>query len=194
MELTIITLDESPGILPCFEEDDACLNLPNTSLLLCYNPAQVLKMGGKHYLTGPVILVRTNMDGEVISLTIDEVYLFQKYLASHSITLMADDQKLPCICMDRLRCAMLNFFIGFAFFEAGAFFGFFVAALLNAAHAGQERSLSNSRRTIMEQNENTLSVLKIAPGQYPQQVEIDPDLKIFAAGSRRQHRCQLSVQ
>ena len=34
MELTIITLDEAPGILPCFEEDDACLNLPNTSLLL----------------------------------------------------------------------------------------------------------------------------------------------------------------
>lgn len=29
----------------------------------------------------------------------------------------------------------------------------------------------------MEQNENTLSVLKIAPGQYPQQVEIDNDLK-----------------
>ena len=100
MELTVITLDEAPDILPCFEEDDACLNLPNTSLLLCYNPAQVLKMGGKHYLTGPVILVRTNMDGEVISLTIDEVYLFQKYLASHSITLMADDQKLPCICID----------------------------------------------------------------------------------------------
>ena len=61
MELTIITLDEAPGILPCFEEDDACLNLPNTSLLLCYNPAQVLKMGGKHYLTGPVILVRSFM-------------------------------------------------------------------------------------------------------------------------------------
>ena len=100
MELTVITLDEAPGILPCFEEDNACLNLPNTSLLLCYNPAQVLKMGGKHYLTGPVILARTNMDGEVISLTIDEVYLFQKYLASHSTTLMADDQKLPCICID----------------------------------------------------------------------------------------------
>lgn len=33
---------------------------------------------------------------------------------------------------------MLNFFIGFAFFEAGAFFSFFVAALLNAARAGQE--------------------------------------------------------
>ena len=29
----------------------------------------------------------------------------------------------------------------------------------------------------MEQTENALSVLKIAPGQYPQQVEIDNDLK-----------------
>ena len=29
MELTIITLEEAaPGILPCFDEDDACLNLP----------------------------------------------------------------------------------------------------------------------------------------------------------------------
>ena len=73
-------------------------NAPST--INGYYTALVLKMGGKHYLTGPVILVRTNMDGEVISLTIDEVYLFQKYLASHSITLMADDQKLPCICME----------------------------------------------------------------------------------------------
>ena len=42
---------------------------------------------------------------------------------------------------------MLNFFIGFAFFEAGAFFGFFVAALLNIAHAGREN-------TIFEENDN----------------------------------------
>ena len=120
MELTVITLDEAPDILPCFEEDDACLNLPNTSLLLCYNPAQVLKMGGKHYLTGPVILVRTNMDGEVISLTIDEVYLFQKYLASHSITLMADDHEVA-LHLHGVRCAMLNFFIGFAFLKPALF-------------------------------------------------------------------------
>ena len=42
---------------------------------------------------------------------------------------------------------MLNFFIGFAFFEAGVFFGFFVAALLNAAHVGRES-------TIFEENDN----------------------------------------
>ena len=100
MELTIITLDEAPGILPCFEEDDACLNLPNTSLLLCYNPAQVLKMGGKRYLTGPVIFYRTDGHSTIVSLTVEDIYRFQTYLESHSTTLMADDQKLPCICID----------------------------------------------------------------------------------------------
>ena len=100
MELTIIMEEDAPSVLPCFDEDDALISVKGAPLFISYNPAQVLKMGGKHYLTGPVILVRTNMDGEVISLTIDEVYLFQKYLASHSITLMADDQKLPCICME----------------------------------------------------------------------------------------------
>ena len=100
MELTIIMEEDAPSVLPCFDEDDALITVKGAPLFISYNPAQVLKMGGKHYLTGPVILARTNMDGEVVSLTIDEVYLFQKYLANHSITLMADDQKLPCICID----------------------------------------------------------------------------------------------
>ena len=100
MELTIITLDEAPGILPCFEEDDACLNLPNTSLLLCYNPAQVLKLAGKRYLTGPVIFYRTDGHSTIVSLTVEDIYRFQTYLESHSTTLMADGQKLTCICID----------------------------------------------------------------------------------------------
>ena len=41
---------------------------------------------------------------------------------------------------------MLNF-LSDRIFEAGAIFGFFVAALLNAAHAGQES-------TIFEENDN----------------------------------------
>ena len=100
MELTVITLDEAPGILPCFEEDDAYLNLPNTSLLLCYNPAQVLKLAGKRYLTGPVIFYRTDGHSTIVSLTVEDIYRFQTYLESHSTTLMADGQKLTCICID----------------------------------------------------------------------------------------------
>lgn len=101
MELTVITLDEAPGILPCFDESDAYLSVLDTSLLLSYNPAQVLKFAGKQYLTGAVILLRANMDGNFISLTIDEIYRFQKYLESHSVTLMVDNQKLTCISIGR---------------------------------------------------------------------------------------------
>lgn len=100
MELTVVTLDEVADILPCFDEDDAYLNIPATSLLLSYNPKQVLELGGRRYLTGPVILVRADMDGNIISLTIDEVYIFQKYLEIHSVTLMVGGQKMPCICME----------------------------------------------------------------------------------------------
>ena len=100
MELTIIMEEDAPHILPCFDEEDATITIKGAPLFISYNPAQVLKLAGKHYLTGPVILVRTNMDGEFISLTIDQVYLFQKYLMRHSVTLMADGQKLPCICID----------------------------------------------------------------------------------------------
>ena len=100
MELTIITLDEAPGILPCFEEDDACLNLPNTSLLLCYNPAQVLTLAGKHYLTGAVIFYRTDNSGHIVSLTVEDIYRFQSYLEMQSVTLVADGQELACICID----------------------------------------------------------------------------------------------
>ena len=35
-----------------------------------------------------------------ISLTVEDIYRFQTYLESHSTTLMADGQKLTCICID----------------------------------------------------------------------------------------------
>ena len=100
MELTIIMEEDAPSILPCFDEDDAYLNIPDSSLLLSYNPAQVLKLAGKRYLTGPVIFYRTDGHSTIVSLTVEDIYRFQTYLESHSTTLMADGQKLTCICFD----------------------------------------------------------------------------------------------
>ena len=58
MELTIVKEEEMFNILPCFDGDDAYINLSGTSLLLVYNPVQVLKLAGKRHLTGPVVLMR----------------------------------------------------------------------------------------------------------------------------------------
>ncbi len=100
MELTIITLDEAPDILPCFEEGDALISVKGAPLFISYNPAQVLKLAGKRYLTGPVIFYRTDGHSTIVSLTVEDIYRFQTYLESHSTTLMADGQKLTCICID----------------------------------------------------------------------------------------------
>ena len=71
---------------------------------------------------------------------------------------------------------MLNFFIGFAFFEAGAFFGFFVAALLNAAHAWQEISIKFEEDDNGTEREHLVGA-ENCTGTVPQQVEIDNNLK-----------------
>ena len=88
MELTIIT------------EEDALISVKGAPLFISYNPAQVLKLAGKRFLTGPVIFYRTDGHSTIVSLTVEDIYRFQTYLESHSTTLMADGQKLTCICID----------------------------------------------------------------------------------------------
>ena len=60
MELTIIMEEDAPSVLPCFDEDDALISVKGAPLFISYNPAQVLKLAGKRYLTGPVIFYRTD--------------------------------------------------------------------------------------------------------------------------------------
>ena len=100
MELTIIVEEDAPSILSCFDEDDALISVKGAPLFISYNPAQVLKLAGKRYLTGPVIFYRTDGHSTIVSLTVEDIYRFQTYLESHSTTLMADGQKLTCICID----------------------------------------------------------------------------------------------
>lgn len=100
MELTIIMQEDAPHILPCFDEDDDIITIKGAPLYISYNPAQVLTLAGKHYLTGAVIFYRTDNNGCIVSLTVEDIYRFQSYLEMQSVTLMADGQKLPCICID----------------------------------------------------------------------------------------------
>ena len=100
MELTVIMQEDAPHILPCFDEDDDIITIKGAPLYISYNPAQVLTLAGKHYLTGAVIFYRTDNSGHIVSLTVEDIYRFQNYLEMQSVTLMADGQKLPCICID----------------------------------------------------------------------------------------------
>ena len=100
LDLTVIRPDDAPHILPCFDEEDATITIKGAPLFISYNPAQVLTLAGKHYLTGAVIFYRTDSSGRIVSLTVEDIYRFQSYLEMQSVTLVADGQELTCICID----------------------------------------------------------------------------------------------
>ena len=76
-------------ILPCFDETDDTFGISKELPVAgCYNPKQVLELSGKHYLTGPVVFVRFNMEGEYVSLTMGDLHCM-KVLAVSCITNMA---------------------------------------------------------------------------------------------------------
>ena len=75
MELTIIVEEDAPSILPCFDEDDALISVKGAPLFISYNPAQVLKLAGKRYLTGPVIFYRTDGHSTIVSLTVEDAFI-----------------------------------------------------------------------------------------------------------------------
>lgn len=99
--LSAILLEEAPGILPCFDETDDTFGISKELPVAgCYNPKQVLELSGKRYLTGPVVFVRFNMEGEYVSLTMGDLHCIQEYLEQHSAALMANGKNLNCICLD----------------------------------------------------------------------------------------------
>lgn len=70
-DLSAILLEEAPGILPCFDETDDTFGISKELPVAgCYNPKQVLELSGKRYLTGPVVFVRFNMEGEYAKLLV----------------------------------------------------------------------------------------------------------------------------
>ena len=77
MELTIIVEEDAPSVLPCFDEEDALIAVKGAPLFISYNPAQVLKLAGKRYLTGPVIFYRTDGHSTIVSLTVEDIPHFR---------------------------------------------------------------------------------------------------------------------
>ena len=101
IELTITPLANVRSYLPCFDETDSCYSISeDVPLALCYDPRQVITLAGKRYLSGAVIFVRYDTDGNFVALTTADLYMIQCYLGENSVPLMAGREKMVCICID----------------------------------------------------------------------------------------------
>jgi len=98
IELTITPLANVRSYLPCFDEADSCYSISDdVPLALCYDPRQVITLAGKRYLSGAVVFVRYDTDGNFVALTTADLYLIQCYLGENSVPLMAGREKMVCI-------------------------------------------------------------------------------------------------
>ena len=103
IELTITPLANVRSYLPCFDETDSCYSISeDVPLALCYDPRQVITLAGKRYLSGAVIFVRYDTDGNFVALTTSDLYLIQCYLGENSVPLMAGREKMVCICIPEM--------------------------------------------------------------------------------------------
>ena len=109
MELTIIVEEDAPSILPCFDEDDALIAVKGAPLFISYNPAQVLKLAGKRYLTGPVIFYRTDGHSTIVSLTVEDPGQCDGQSGYGVTTLDAVVESIVCMKFEEiLECSKSN--------------------------------------------------------------------------------------
>ena len=68
IELTITPLANVRSYLPCFDEADSCYSISDdVPLALCYDPRQVITLACKRYLSGAVVFVRYDTDGNFVA-------------------------------------------------------------------------------------------------------------------------------
>ena len=85
---------ESKGKYDCLEvvSDDA---LDVAGLAIVFDGRRVLNLGRERYLLGPVIVYKTDEDGDGVSLSAEDVIAAVVYFADHTVTLYADGKDFP---------------------------------------------------------------------------------------------------
>ena len=85
---------ESRGSYDCLEvvSDDS---LDVEGLAIVFDGRRVLNLGRERYLLGPVIVYKTDEDGDGVSLSAEDVIAAVVYFADHTVTLYADGKDFP---------------------------------------------------------------------------------------------------
>ncbi len=85
---------ESRGNYDCLEvvSDD---ELDVEGLTIVFDGSRILRLGRERYLLGPVIVYKTDEDGDGVSLSAEDVIAAVVYFADHTVTLYADGKDFP---------------------------------------------------------------------------------------------------
>ena len=98
--IQLITEEEAEEFLPCFGLDDFITGAPDTDLCMSCNEELIFSVGDQKYLDGSALIYDIDEEGDVIPLTVDDIYQVQEMLKKHTLMVTEEGQKMPVISLN----------------------------------------------------------------------------------------------
>lgn len=98
--IQLITEDEAEEFLPCFGLDDFITGAPDTDLCMSCNEELIFSVGDQKYLDGSALIYDIDEEGDVIPLTVDDIYQVQEMLKKRTLMVTEEGQKMPVISLN----------------------------------------------------------------------------------------------
>ena len=98
--IQLITEDEAEEFLPCFGLDDFITGAPDTDLCMSCNEELIFSVGEQKYLDGSALIYDIDEEGDVIPLTVDDIYQVQEMLKKRTLMVTEEGQKMPVISLN----------------------------------------------------------------------------------------------
>jgi hypothetical protein len=96
----VILESESHEFLRCFGEEDLIIEAPDVPVLMSCDSRHILTLNGNSYLIGTAIFYEANEDGDIVSLTAQQIYRIKKMAAERTSYLCAGDDRFPALLLD----------------------------------------------------------------------------------------------
>ena len=98
--IQLITEEEAEEVLPCFGLDDFITGAPDTDLCMSCNEELIFSVGDQKYLDGSALIYDIDEEGDVIPLTVDDIYQVQEMLKKRTLMVTEEGQKMPVISLN----------------------------------------------------------------------------------------------
>ena len=96
----VIPRDKAEEYLPCFGENDVIELAPDTDFVISYDRQLLFKVGDQKYLDGPALIYAVDEEGEVLSLSVADIYEIQEMLERRTLLVTEDGDEMPVLSLN----------------------------------------------------------------------------------------------
>ena len=98
--LKLVCEEDAADHLPCFGEDDEIVEAPEVGLMMSYDRQLLFKVGDQKYLDGDALIYDVDCEGDVVSVTAEDIYRVQEMLKRRTVIVSEEDDEIPVISLN----------------------------------------------------------------------------------------------